>query len=185
MVDGTVLQLEEAIAQPSDRHIVVIAESPAGEPLGFAYAALKPDYFTRELHGYLEEIVALRDGEGIGAALLAAVEAWAFGKGSRYVELSVLDRNANAIAFYERSGYAIDVRKMVKLRPGTQTSATHDRRAGRGVRRLRRSRRKRRGCLAAGQQIVEARGDNRRERGREAADDERRDQVDQRDVRHD
>jgi ribosomal protein S18 acetylase RimI-like enzyme len=117
MVDGTVLQLEEAIAQPSGRHIVVIAESPAGEPLGFAYAALKPDYFTRELHGYLEEIVTLRDGEGIGAVLLRAVEAWAFGHGSRYVELSVLDRNANAIAFYERSGYAIDVRKMLKLRP--------------------------------------------------------------------
>lgn len=116
MIDGTIRQLSEALTHPDERHTVLIAENASSEGLGFAYAALKPDYFTRELHGYLEEIVAIRDGEGIGAALLSAVEAWAFGRGSRYVELSVLDRNANAIAFYERSGYEIDVRKMVKLR---------------------------------------------------------------------
>ena len=114
MIDGTIRQLSEALTHPDERHTVLIAENASSEGLGFAYAALKPDYFTRELHGYLEEIVAIRDGEGIGAALLSAVEAWAFGRGSRYVELSVLDRNANAIAFYERSGYEIDVRKMVE-----------------------------------------------------------------------
>lgn len=51
-------------------------------------------------------------GKGIGQALMAAVDAWARGRGIRELELGVWAFNESAIRFYQRLGYAIVYHKM-------------------------------------------------------------------------
>jgi GNAT superfamily N-acetyltransferase len=115
LVDGTIRVLERALAAGQPDELFLIAED-AGEPIGFAYAVTQHDFFSGEPHAHLSEIVSVREGAGVGTVLLAAVERWAFARGDRYVSLNVLDRNARAGRFYERSGYEIETRKLIKLR---------------------------------------------------------------------
>ena len=47
-------------------------------------------------------------GQGIGFALLAALEAWAHGAGCHRLQLHVVTTNAPAIALYRKAGFAIE-----------------------------------------------------------------------------
>jgi ribosomal protein S18 acetylase RimI-like enzyme len=53
-------------------------------------------------------------GQGIGQALMAAIEAWAREHGIRDLELGVWEFNRRAIEFYERQGYQAVMRRMWK-----------------------------------------------------------------------
>ena len=85
-------------------------------PLGFVYVATAVDFFTRENHAHIKDIVVAKEGEGqgCGRALLAAAEAWAKKRGSRVITLSVFPENRRAVELYKRVGYETDVLRMLK-----------------------------------------------------------------------
>jgi GNAT superfamily N-acetyltransferase len=96
--------------------VLLVAEDPLDGPLGVAYALTLTDYFTREAHGHLSIIAVAEAGEGrgVGKALMAAVEAWAAGRGYRLLTLNVFAGNGRAQTFYKRNGFAVDTLRYVK-----------------------------------------------------------------------
>jgi GNAT superfamily N-acetyltransferase len=114
VAQGTARRLDAAIGRQSDDSIVVIAESPAGEPLGFAWLLLVEDFYTGRRIGKLSEIAVVRDGTGAGAALVAHAEGWARAHGAPLLILNVMGGNAHARRFYERHGFAEEYTMMVK-----------------------------------------------------------------------
>lgn len=61
--------------------------------------------------------LAVRDeaqGAGVGRALVAAAEAWAWSVEARRVEVTSGDHRPGAHAFYQALGYALDERRFVK-----------------------------------------------------------------------
>ncbi|MFL6260073.1 MAG: GNAT family N-acetyltransferase [Thermoanaerobaculia bacterium] len=116
-LDGAERQaLEAAFDHLSEDAVLLVAEHPEDEPLGFAYAVTQTDYFTREAHGHLAIIAVAEAGEGRGAgkALMAAVEAWAVGRGYRLLSLNVFEGNVRARALYEKDGFEVDMLRYVK-----------------------------------------------------------------------
>ena len=71
---------------------------------------------TYEVDGESCEVVtidALREGVGVGTALLEAVEGAARAAGCRRVQLLTTNNNLRALAFYQKRGF-----RLVGLRPG-------------------------------------------------------------------
>ena len=113
VVTGTSRVLRDAIERPVDGDVVFVAED-GGAPAGFVYAVTESDFFTRERYVHVSEIAVTRSGDGVGAALMAAVEQWARDRGSRFVTLNVVEENVPAQRFYDRLGYAPGHRHLVK-----------------------------------------------------------------------
>ena len=95
-----------------------VAERAGMESLiaGVAYAETATDYFTRERHAHLA-ILAVSpemEGQGVGRALMEAVEAWGLRLGYRMVTLNVFAANERARRVYERAGYSPDTIRYAK-----------------------------------------------------------------------
>jgi len=104
---GTARALSRVLQTPSADDALFVAEE-SGEPVGFVYVYAEPDFFTGEVHAHISEIAVAADGTGAGRALMAAAEAWAHGRGYRYVSLHVNAPNERAKAFYELLGYDLE-----------------------------------------------------------------------------
>jgi GNAT superfamily N-acetyltransferase len=111
---GTARRLDQALQAANDDSTVVIAESVAGERLGFAWLLLVEDFYTGRRVGKLSEIAVVRDGTGAGAALIAYTEQWARAHGAPLLILNVMNGNAHARRFYQRHGFAAEYTMMVK-----------------------------------------------------------------------
>ena len=94
---------------------LLVAELPSGVS-GFTYLEQLQDYFTQEAHGHIGIIaVAERvEGQGVGAALMGAAEAWARGRGYRTLTLSVFQDKTRARAVYEHFGFRPDTIRYLK-----------------------------------------------------------------------
>jgi len=108
--------LERALAAPSPDAVVLVAELDSMGPSGVAYAETAIDYFTGERHGHLAilAVAAEGEGQGVGRALLAAIEAWATERAYRFLTLNVFAGNSRARAVYERAGFGLDTVRYVK-----------------------------------------------------------------------
>jgi GNAT superfamily N-acetyltransferase len=108
--------LARALASPDADAVVYVGELAGVGAAGVAYAQSATDYFTRERHGHLAILAVSEAGEGrgVGRALIAAAEAWARGRGHRFLSLNVFAANARARAVYERAGFAPDVVRYAK-----------------------------------------------------------------------
>jgi GNAT superfamily N-acetyltransferase len=109
--------LAAALEAPAEGTALLVAEQAAdAAPLGFVHVVTAADYFTREPHGHVSDLVVARAGEGrgVGRALLAAAERWALARGYRLLTLNVFVGNDRARALYERCGYVPEWTKMVK-----------------------------------------------------------------------
>ena len=101
----------------SDADAVFVAGGPPGAPLlGVVSAHALPLFHTT---GRLVRLTALAvragsQGRGVGRALVAAAEAWAWGVGARRVEVTRGDHRPGAHAFYRALGYALDERRFIK-----------------------------------------------------------------------
>lgn len=99
---------------------VLVARDPTGDVVGFALVRCQntPDYpsFVSRRYTHLLDIVVTKAcrGQGIGKALLTAVEHWARKQGSEFVELGVLSENLPAIDAYESYGFT-ERRKVMEL----------------------------------------------------------------------
>ncbi len=108
--------IDEGLTTPAPDQTVLIAEGADREPLGFVHLHGATDFHTGERHGHVSDIVVApaAEGRGVGAALMAAAEAWARARGFRLLSLHVFGENARARELYERLGYRLDIVKMIK-----------------------------------------------------------------------
>jgi GNAT superfamily N-acetyltransferase len=81
---------------------VFVATDEADQLIGYAHA-IKEGEAMLLTRLYLEQRVR---GTGLAARLLHAIETQCQGLGLQTLRLSVFDKNARAIAFYQRSGFA-------------------------------------------------------------------------------
>ena len=108
--------LRAALATPRPDAAVLVAGLPDLPVAGVAYLHEAVDYFTGETHGHLAILAVAEpaEGRGAGRALLAAAEAWAAGRGHRFLTLYVFAANERARTVYERAGFAPDTLKYFK-----------------------------------------------------------------------
>ncbi|WP_230632205.1 GNAT family N-acetyltransferase [Sphingomonas sp. Leaf37] len=104
-VEATEETLTEALFGAQLAAEAVIAEDATG-PLGFALFFHNFSTWTGRRGLYLEDLYVTPDarGQGVGTALLRHLAALALERGCGRFEWSVLDWNADAIAFYRRMG---------------------------------------------------------------------------------
>ena len=104
-VEATEETLTEALFGPRPAAEAVIAEDTTG-PLGFALFFHNFSTWTGRRGLYLEDLYVTPNarGQGVGTALLRHLAALALERGCGRFEWSVLDWNADAIAFYRRMG---------------------------------------------------------------------------------
>ncbi|KQN28662.1 MULTISPECIES: GNAT family N-acetyltransferase [unclassified Sphingomonas] len=104
-VEATAPMLAEALFGARPAAEAVIAERAEG-PLGFAVFFHNFSTWTGKRGLYLEDLYVTPDarGQGVGAALLAHLAGVALDRGCARFEWSVLDWNADAIAFYRKVG---------------------------------------------------------------------------------
>ncbi|MEO7002404.1 MAG: GNAT family N-acetyltransferase [Ktedonobacterales bacterium] len=103
--------------QQGKEAIALVATAPdSGDPVG-AVMVSRSIHFTGEPQAYLGElaVIAQAEGQGVGAALLAAAEAWAREHGARFVVLETGIANSHARAFYAQHGYGEENVKLTKV----------------------------------------------------------------------
>lgn len=95
---------------------VSVACDDDGAVLGATVLTLQPEPLSREPGAHLEVLVvaAGAEGQGLGAALLAAAEQLARDEGARSVTLNVFAANTRARSVYERCGYSGEIIRYYK-----------------------------------------------------------------------
>lgn len=106
----------ENLHLPSDDAAIYIAEDERGTPLGCLHLFQGNDYYNKETHGHISDLIIAEgaEGRGIGKLLLEKAEAWARDKGYRWLTLSVFAQNVRARELYDRMGFGEDMVKYVK-----------------------------------------------------------------------
>ena len=104
-VEATEPMLAEALFGEKPAAEALIAENEHG-PLGFALFFHNFSTWTGKRGLYLEDLYVTPDarGQGVGGALLSHLAGMALDRGCARFEWSVLDWNADAIAFYWKVG---------------------------------------------------------------------------------
>lgn len=105
-VVGSEEQLAEHLFGATPRAEVLLLETSAGEPAGFALFFHNYSTFLTRPGIYLEDLFVRPQfrGKGYGKALLAALAQKAVARNCGRLEWAVLDWNAPAIGFYESLG---------------------------------------------------------------------------------
>jgi ribosomal protein S18 acetylase RimI-like enzyme len=115
IADGDRRALHEALDQPRAGTELFIAELE-GTPAGCLLLWTLEDYFSQQWHAHVSVIAVSKEaeGRGVGRALMAHAEQWARARGHRSITLSVFEGNRRAQALYERTGYTVEMRRMIK-----------------------------------------------------------------------
>jgi ribosomal protein S18 acetylase RimI-like enzyme len=117
---GVRRDIERHLRERPEGSYVFIAEMADGTRAGFLHLQSTADFFTGAPNCHISDIAVAPglDGHGIGSRLLAYAEAWAKGRGCRFITLSVFPANARARALYERRGYGVELLRMAKAVAG-------------------------------------------------------------------
>lgn len=109
--------LEATITNKDSDIIIAVIDDRV---VGFALMQIQvtPPYNVYKEHkfAYLIDLITDSDylGQGIASALLAECETWGKSKGAAYLELSVLNQNANAYKLYLQQGFSEKTTTMYK-----------------------------------------------------------------------
>ena len=108
--------LSDRLMNQSEDIAFFIAEDSDHNPLGFIHLQAGSDYYNKEKHGHIADIIIAREGEGRGIArvLMEKAEEWARSKGFRWLTLNVFAENHRAREVYKCLGYGEDIMKYVK-----------------------------------------------------------------------
>ena len=95
---------------------ILIAEDENDNSVGFLHMTIQTDYYTKEKHAHITDIVVIKsaEGKGIGRFLMEEADAWALRKGVRWITLNVFDNNRHAQLHYEKAGYRKEWIKYLK-----------------------------------------------------------------------
>jgi ribosomal protein S18 acetylase RimI-like enzyme len=115
IADGDRRALFEALDRPQSGTELFIAEL-RGVPAGCLLMWTLEDYFSQQWHAHVSVIAVTKqaEGHGVGRALMDHAEAWARARGHTTITLSVFEGNRRAQALYDRAGYEIEMRRMIK-----------------------------------------------------------------------
>jgi ribosomal protein S18 acetylase RimI-like enzyme len=93
-----------------------IAETDAGERVGFLHLQTLADFFTGGLNCYISDLAVAKnqDGKGIGRALLGYAEQFAREHRCERLTLGVFPGNERARRIYEAAGFGIELLRMTK-----------------------------------------------------------------------
>jgi GNAT superfamily N-acetyltransferase len=107
--------IDKLISQPAGTAIFIACDGE-NKPLGFIHVQPGSDYYNREKHGHISDIIvaAEAEGKGVGSVLMEKAEHWARSLGYRWLTLSVFAQNLAARERYERKGFGQDIIKYVK-----------------------------------------------------------------------
>lgn len=108
--------LQAAFTGQTPGSVILIAENAARVALGFIHLTPEWDYYSQQIQGHVGDLVVAKQGEGqgIGAALLQAGEAWARERGFQLLTLNVFVQNTRAQKLYERMGFDADMLRYAK-----------------------------------------------------------------------
>lgn len=108
--------LRDKLENPPEGTSVFVAEDALGAPLGFIHLHPGHDYYQKEPHGHISDVIVAPagEGQGIGRLLMAKAEEWARERGYKWLTLSVFAENVRAREIYKRLGYGEDIMKYVK-----------------------------------------------------------------------
>jgi ribosomal protein S18 acetylase RimI-like enzyme len=112
--DAELLRLWGAGAAP--QCLVYVATDTEQSILGIAMAQLREELLSHAPSAHLEVIIVRDDaeGQGIGKALIQAIEQAVHEQGARSVTLHVFATNSRARAVYERLGYSGELIRYIK-----------------------------------------------------------------------
>lgn len=113
---GIYRDIERHLREKPDTSQFFVAETADGTRAGFLHLQSTIDFFTGAANCHVSDIAVAPglEGRGIGSRLLAFAEAFAKGRGCRFVTLSVFPKNERARALYERHGYGVELVRMAK-----------------------------------------------------------------------
>lgn len=104
---------------PTPRMLILQGLDELGQVVGYAWVGLDHPRGTPDTAFIYDiEILEERRGEGLGGALLAAVEREVQQAGVPAIELNVFGHNRTAISLYESAGYAVTTQQMRKSLDG-------------------------------------------------------------------
>ncbi|MEO8010851.1 MAG: GNAT family N-acetyltransferase, partial [Dokdonella sp.] len=83
---------------------------------GFIHLQLMRDFFLPAQNCHISDLAVARDqdGQGVGSALLAYADRFAREHHCRHVQLAVFPGNTRARELYERSGFGVEMLRMMK-----------------------------------------------------------------------
>jgi ribosomal protein S18 acetylase RimI-like enzyme len=116
-------RLVDRLDDPMSR---VFVADDGGKVVGYVLGVvvdLAPEMFAQEASGFLADIYVAEAyrRQGIGRALVEALQAWFGGKGLRYFEWHVAAQNQESIAFWRSvSGRPVMLRMRAELNPSDQ-----------------------------------------------------------------
>jgi ribosomal protein S18 acetylase RimI-like enzyme len=116
IADGDRRALLEALDDPRPGTELFIA-CLDGTEAGCLLMWTLEDYFSHQWHAHISVIAVTKEaeGRGVGRAMMHFAERWARDRGHTSVTLSVFEGNRRAQALYERAGYSVEMRRMIKL----------------------------------------------------------------------
>lgn len=109
--EAVVRYFSAVLTDDTTRHAVLVAEV-AGRVVGMVEVVRNPDppdhqILRSEPSAQVHTVVMSKArNQGIGSALLTAAEQWAAAHGIDYLSAGIHHRNAGAVRFYSRHGYA-------------------------------------------------------------------------------
>ena len=108
--------LRDKLREQPQGSAIFIAEDERGVALGLIHLQPGADYYHREPHGHIADLIvaAAGEGRGVGRRLMAAAEEWARARGFGWLTLSVFADNRRARELYTRLGFGEDIIKYVK-----------------------------------------------------------------------
>ena len=120
--DAVLRHFVATLTDDSGRHVVLVAEL-SGRIVGMVEVLRNPDPPDHQIlrprpSAQVHTVVAdaVRD-QGVGSALLNAAEQWAATQGIAYLSAGIHHRNAGAVRFYSRHGYADSGISLVRRMP--------------------------------------------------------------------
>ena len=107
--------LDNELSNPHGDDAIFVAEENK-KKLGFIHVRFGSDYYYKEKHGHVEDLVVAAEGEGrgVGKLLIKKAEEWARLQGFRWLTLNVFAKNEKARQVYDKLGYGEDILKYVK-----------------------------------------------------------------------
>ncbi|MEO6132071.1 MAG: GNAT family N-acetyltransferase [Saprospiraceae bacterium] len=111
----TLIILDSLHFQPEGTAIF-IAEDENHKPLGLIHLFIGNDYYNKEKHGHISDLIVASEAEGcgVGTMLLEKGEVWAREHGFKWITLGVFAQNTRARELYGRMGFGEDIVKYVK-----------------------------------------------------------------------